>query len=903
MNWRTLALLVSLGVVFSRTGSRAADEGERFQFRAPRPVAFRVEPRQPRVQATAAKADWLKAWPEHGSTNWVELGSRVVLQLRSADDLRRLLSGRSLQLSRSMGADLCILQAPDAWTAAREAAALAGLPEVKASYPVTRRQLKLQGPYAPSPNDPYFGQQWHLENRDSIGAPAGVDLNVRAAWPHTRGEGVRIGFYDDGVELTHPELAPRAAGEPHFDFVQGIASGNHPSVSTAHGTAVAGLAVAEQNNKLGVSGVAPGATLTSVVIFNGSDIMPDANEEQLADAFQYRSNVIHVQNHSWGNSDTSQSPPGLLEQTAISNAVTFGRGGKGVVMVRAAGNYRENRNNSNDDGYAADPRAVVVAAVRFDGRAARYSSPGANLLVAAPSGDPQTLDDPSDYPSLFTTDRQGANGYNPNTYTNDLADYGFGATGFSGTSGATPLVSGIVALMLSVNTNLTYRDVQQVLILSSRHFDLADPDVVTNGAGLRVSHNVGFGVPDAVEAVRLAQRWPNRPPLTRTSLTLTNIQAIPDDGLRLLISGPDVPTNLVNLRTRPTTGAQPDDPTAILPLVDVGMATSAITADLKGKAALIQRGTNYFRDKIQNAANAGAAFAVIYNRSDGMDLFTMDGTDFVPIPAVFISQADGEGLRGLVQSNLEVRAQIRLDAIRYDFAVTNTLSCEHVGVTLSANHQQRGDLRITLVSPAGTRSVLQRLNSDMSPGPTDWTYYSTHNFYEGSAGTWTVFVSDENPGNEGSVTNVTLTLFGVPISDADHDGLDDGWELAHFGTLAFGPKDDPDGDGYCNVREQVMGTAPLRPNQLLKLDLSLLTADLVRLSWPGSADSQYEVLTGASAAAPLGFKTNLPGRFPETEWITPVSNLADQFFRLRATPGPHPARPSPRDAGGPLMPD
>jgi len=48
---------------------------------------------------------------------------------------------------------------------------------------------------------------------------------------------------------------------------------------------------------------------------------------------------------------------------------------------------------------------------------------------------------------------------------------------------------------------LTCRDVQQILILSSRHFDLADPDLRTNGAGFRFSHNVGFGVPDAGRAV------------------------------------------------------------------------------------------------------------------------------------------------------------------------------------------------------------------------------------------------------------------------------------------------------------------------------------------------------------------------------------------------------------------
>jgi subtilisin family serine protease/subtilisin-like proprotein convertase family protein len=820
--------------------------------------------------------DWLRAWPEQGSTNPVELGSRVVLLLESAADLPGLLSGRALQVSRTAAPGLFVLQAPDALTAANEAAALAQFRKVRACYPVMRRRYQLQGPYASIPNDPYFPQQWHLENRDSNGVPAGVDLNIRAAWPYTRGEGVNLGVFDDGVELSHPELAPRAAGQPHFDFYRGIASGDHPSTLTKHGTAVAGLAVAERDNSLGISGVAPRATLTSVVLFNGSDIIAD--EEQIAQAFQYQSNLIAVQNHSWGNDDASLSGPGLLEQAAISNAVTFGRGGKGVIMVRAAGNYRLKRLNSNDDGYSADPRVITVAAVRYDGRVASYSNPGANLLVAAPSGDPD-----DQFATLFTTDRQGsALGFNRNTYTNDLADYGFATTGFSGTSGATPLISGLVALMLSTNPNLTSRDVQHALILASRHFDLADPDIVTNAAGFRVSHNVGFGVPDAGDAVRLARTWPNRPPLTWVSFTKTNIQTVPDDGLRVLISGLGVPTNLSNLRARPTTGPHPDDPTPNVPLIDVGLATNALGVDLSGKAALIQRGTNFFRDKIQHAAEAGALFAVIYDRLDGGDVFVMDGTDFVPIPAVLISQPDGEALRGLLQSNLEVRAQLSLDAVRYDFTVPNTLLCEHIGLTLSADHPQRGDLRITLVSPAGTRSILQRLNTDRTSGPIEWTYYSTHLFYESSAGTWTAFVSDENPGQQGAVVTITLTVFGVAITDTDHDGLDDDWELAHAGSLAFGPKDDPDDDGYSNAREQIMGTDPLQPNQPLKLDLSLLTANLARLSWPSSTNSRYEVLAGPNPATLLALLTNLPGRFPETEWIGPVSNHANLFFQLRA---------------------
>ena len=143
----------------------------------------------------------VKAWPDDGSTNSVELGSRLVLSLSSADRLLPLVQGSPLRLSRTVASNLFILQAPDVRTALSEAQRLASLPEVTVCYPVMRRQIRKHGSYAPPPNDPYFTNQWPLEYRATNGAPLGPDLNVRAAWPLSRGEGVTIAVVDDGVEL------------------------------------------------------------------------------------------------------------------------------------------------------------------------------------------------------------------------------------------------------------------------------------------------------------------------------------------------------------------------------------------------------------------------------------------------------------------------------------------------------------------------------------------------------------------------------------------------------------------------------------------------------------------------------------------------------------------------------
>jgi len=896
-----VGIVVSIVPALAQT--RSTPDTVRFEFREPRLAAYRVE--KPQISALSTKknvqSSWLAAWPENGSANSIELGNRIVLELKAAEDLAAVIQGRRLELSRTLTDTMVILEALDAWTALEEAASLATDPRVEACYPIARRPIKLFGTYAPRPNDPYFYQddlpnsEWqpYLENRSPNGTPLGVDLNVRGAWSVTRGQRVTIAIADDGIELDHPDLIARTQGAPHYNFCRSEKNGAPAGALSSHGTAVAGLAAATSNNKIGISGVAPMARLASWVLFNEMDRLP-LSEEQLMDMFQYQSNIVHVQNHSWGKGDgNEQVRLSSIENLGISNAVTFGRAGRGTVIVRAAGNFRMKSQNVNDDSYASDPRVIAVGAVRLDGRVARYSNPGACLLVAAPSGDEHDDVNPclANSPNLMTTDRQGLSGFNFNSYTNDLANYGFGDTGFSGTSAATPLISGVAALILGANTNLTYRDLQQILIHSARHFYLDDPDIRLNGAGFRVSHNLGFGVPDAGLAVTLARKWVNRPPLTNVVYELTNSVAIPDEGLRVVVRGTNVPARLRSIIASPSTGPFPDSPTASLPLVDIGLARDSTFGNLTGRAALIQRGVNFFCEKLSLAGVSGAPFAIVYNNQDLTErVHVMAGTEFVPIPAVFISQQDGEALRDFLQTNRSARAQLQLNTASYAFTVRETLVCEHVAVRIDTDHTVRGDVRITLVSPQGTRSILQSKNDDDLAGPIDWTYYSTQHFYESSAGTWRVEVSDLGAKGTGRVKDVRLIIKGVPIQDRDADGLDDTWETNFLNGLNFGPQDDPDQDGFSNAREQVMRTNPRTFTSLFGMDISVWNDHLVRLSWPSTTNLVYEISTGLEPGRPASLVTTIPGKFPQTEWFTSYTNLIHQVFHVEAVALPPPPR-------------
>lgn len=359
--------------------------------------------------------------------------------------------------------------------------------------------------------DPLLGQQWHLDNTGTNtgqdGALAGEDLRAFDAWAFIRrrgrepGEGVQVAVLDDSVELTHADLWPNVAagashsyrvGNPYPDWPVPCHARYGDDRDDTHGTSVAGLIAARDDNQIGIAGVAPRAMLA------GFDPLSTNIDADLIDALTRAPQRNFVYNNSWGAPDDGHpnAAPAAIRE-AIRATLATGRNGLGSVYVfpggnggcfNGIGNYPPcDNDNSNLDGYANQYGVIAVCAVDDTGRSPWYAEPGANLLVCAPSSTSEGTREVG----ITTTAIRGS-------YRND----------FGGTSASTPMVSGVVALMLSVNPALTWRDVRLILADTARRNDPTDPGWLPAAtAGGAFHHRYGYGVVDAAAAVALAANW------------------------------------------------------------------------------------------------------------------------------------------------------------------------------------------------------------------------------------------------------------------------------------------------------------------------------------------------------------------------------------------------------------
>ena len=365
------------------------------------------------------------------------------------------------------------------------------------------------------PNDPLYPNQWHLSNTAQTGGTPGVDANVESVWNNYLGTGVVIGIVDDGFQHSHPDLSASYDASLSYDFNDDDTDPT-PIGNNNHGTSVGGVAAGVGFNTVGIAGAAPAATLAGLRLIDGP--MTDQLE---ADALKFQNQQIDIYNNSWGPIDGFDwmKAPGFLTTETLTNGTTDGRGGLGSLYVWAGGNGGTDQDDVNYDGYANSRHTIAVGAIDHNGVRSDYSEPGAALMVVAPSnGAPGA--------GITTTDLIGS-GNVSNDYTNS----------FGGTSSATPLVSGVLALVLEANPTLTYRDVNHILVNSAAMTDASNSGWSQNGAGHDINHEYGFGRIDAAAAVTAAESWINvGEEIHSFSGVVTVNSSIPDNSTTGLVS-------------------------------------------------------------------------------------------------------------------------------------------------------------------------------------------------------------------------------------------------------------------------------------------------------------------------------------------------------------------------------
>ncbi len=337
-------------------------------------------------------------------------------------------------------------------------------------------------------NDPLYGCQWHLKNNDQFRNSGGHDIRVEEVWPTYTGSGINVAVVDDGMHYRHEDLTDNVLTSFNHNYDPDLTDKTDIyNPFEDHGTAVAGL-IAAKDNSLGLRGVAPEAK-----IYGYNYLLEDtvANE---ADAMSRNAATTAISNNSWGPGDYGRPEPATeLWETAVKNGVTSGYGGKGVFYAWAAG-------NGGDDDYSTlDENAnfyavTAVCAVGHDDIRSSYSEAGANLWVCGPSSSGRV-----GQPRIATTD-------NGHRYRGT----------FGGTSAATPIVSGVVALVREANNALTWRDVKLILAASAHKNDPDNTDWVEGAFKYgsttdryNFNHEYGFGMVDAKAAVDLATTWTN----------------------------------------------------------------------------------------------------------------------------------------------------------------------------------------------------------------------------------------------------------------------------------------------------------------------------------------------------------------------------------------------------------
>lgn len=329
-----------------------------------------------------------------------------------------------------------------------------------------------------SPNDPHFKDQWSLENTGQTGGTIDADINANSMWAlQTGSKSVVIGIIDTGFDYNHNDLQNNIwtnsqeipnngideDGNGYIDDIHGINAITHtgnPLDDNAHGTHVSGTIGAVGNNGIGIDGVNQNVTLIACKFLDASG---SGSTSDAITCLQYFGNLktrahdpinLVATNNSWGGTGNS---------TALSDAIAAHEN-LGILFIAAASNdgedndvnphYPSNYNLSNVVSVAAtDHKDNLASFSDYGKRTVHVGAPGVNIISTVPN----------------------------NSYAN-----------YSGTSMATPHVTGLVGIIKASFPSLDYKQTKNLLLSSGTMISSLKNTTIT-GRRIRGADNNGVG--------------------------------------------------------------------------------------------------------------------------------------------------------------------------------------------------------------------------------------------------------------------------------------------------------------------------------------------------------------------------------------------------------------------------
>jgi subtilisin family serine protease len=505
------------------------------------------------------------------------------------------------------------------------------------------------------PNDTLFGNLWAMQNTGQAGGAVGADIKATQAWDITQGSAsIVVGVIDEGVDISHPDLATNIWTNPGeiagngvdddgdgkiddvhgWDFSTCIGSPADPATNgcgnntvydgpgnntntnlpiDAHATHVAGTIGAVGNNGQGVVGVNWNVKIMPLKFLGvgtnnsaSNAIRAEAYAKAMRDKFDQTGGAqganVRVLNNSYGGGNSSQAEFDSIKAV----------GDSGILFVVAAGN-----DSSNNDlvptfpsSYDAPNLISVAATNRFDQIDPSYSNFGARTVhIAAPGTSIQ-----STFPG--------------NTYAT-----------ISGTSMATPQVSGVAALALAANPNLTVQQLRSIVLYNG--------DVINSTVGNVYSQRRL----DALGAVQAALENDTTAPAAAANLQVAaqngrsvtlNFNAPGDDGSSgnaalyeiSYASGTSAATFVLKTAI-PKSPGSPESFTVNVPLRQTTGALRVKTIDNVGNESLAAVGVAVPANAADPYTTAESAFAGLAAQGTALGFHADDNYTTVQLPSGF----------------------------------------------------------------------------------------------------------------------------------------------------------------------------------------------------------------------------------------------------------------------------